>query len=80
MNLEEFREYCLAKPKATESTTFGPDTLVFKVGGKIFAIAMPNQSIKLTASRRAIQFSMSSILQFADTRDALARGGSSWFR
>ena len=39
MDLEEFREYCLAKPKATEGTPFGPDTLVFKVGGKIFAIA-----------------------------------------
>lgn len=39
MDLEEFREYCLTKPDATESTPFGPDTLVFKVGGKIFAIA-----------------------------------------
>ncbi len=39
MNLEEFREYCLSKPRATEGTPFGPDTLVFKVGGKIFAIA-----------------------------------------
>jgi predicted DNA-binding protein (MmcQ/YjbR family) len=39
MNLEQFREYCLGKPNATEGTPFGPDTLVFKVGGKIFAIA-----------------------------------------
>ena len=39
MNLEAFREYCLNKPGATEGTPFGPDTLVFKVGGKIFAIA-----------------------------------------
>ena len=39
MNLEEFREYCLAKPSATESTPFGEDTLVFKVAGKIFALA-----------------------------------------
>ncbi len=39
MNLEDFREYCLTKPKVTESTPFGPDTLVFKVGGKIFALA-----------------------------------------
>ena len=38
MNLEEFREYCLSKPGATEGTPFGPDTLVFKAGGKIFAI------------------------------------------
>ena len=39
MNLEEFREYCLAKPHATESTPFGDDVLVFKIGGKIFALA-----------------------------------------
>ena len=38
MDLAQFREYCLRKPKATEGTPFGPDTLVFKVGGKIFAI------------------------------------------
>lgn len=38
MNLADFREYCLNKPGATEGTPFGPDTIVFKVGGKIFAI------------------------------------------
>lgn len=38
MNIEEFRDYCLAKPGVTEETPFGPDTLVFKVGGKIFAL------------------------------------------
>jgi predicted DNA-binding protein (MmcQ/YjbR family) len=39
MDLEQVREYCLNKPGATEGTPFGPDVLVFKVGGKIFAIA-----------------------------------------
>jgi len=39
MDLEEFREYCLRKPNAAESTPFGEDVLVFKVGGKIFALA-----------------------------------------
>ena len=38
MDLETFRDYCLAKPGAVEDTPFGPETLVFKVGGKIFAI------------------------------------------
>ena len=38
MDLAKFREYCLSKPNATEGTPFGPDTLVFKVTGKIFAI------------------------------------------
>jgi len=39
MDLTQFREYCLSKARATESTPFGPDVLVFKVGGKIFALA-----------------------------------------
>src|SRR6476659_1727638 len=39
MDLADFREYCLRKPGASEETPFGPDVLVFKVGGKIFALA-----------------------------------------
>jgi predicted DNA-binding protein (MmcQ/YjbR family) len=39
MNLEQFREYCLSKPGATEGTPFGPTVLVFKVSGKMFALA-----------------------------------------
>ena len=38
MNIEEFREYCLAKPMVTESFPFDATTLVFKVGGKMFAL------------------------------------------
>jgi len=43
MDLAQFREYCLRKPNATEGTPFGPDTLVFKVTGKIFAITAFDQ-------------------------------------
>jgi predicted DNA-binding protein (MmcQ/YjbR family) len=39
MNIEDFREYCLNKPAATEDTPFGDEHLVFKVGGKMFALA-----------------------------------------
>jgi predicted DNA-binding protein (MmcQ/YjbR family) len=39
MDLAQFREYCLKKPHAIEVTPFGPDVLVFKVGGKMFALA-----------------------------------------
>jgi predicted DNA-binding protein (MmcQ/YjbR family) len=38
MQTDTFREYCLNKPGATESTPFGEDNLVFKVGGKMFAL------------------------------------------
>jgi predicted DNA-binding protein (MmcQ/YjbR family) len=39
MDVAQLREYCLSKPGATESTPFGPDVLVLKVAGKIFALA-----------------------------------------
>jgi predicted DNA-binding protein (MmcQ/YjbR family) len=38
MNIEELREYCLQKPGASESFPFGEDTLVFKVGNKVFLL------------------------------------------
>lgn len=38
MDIEQFREYCLAKKASSEDFPFGPDTLVLRVGGKIFAI------------------------------------------
>ena len=38
MNAESFRDYCLSKPAVTEGTPFGPDNIVFKVEGKMFAL------------------------------------------
>ena len=38
MNIEEFRDYCLSKPGVTEEFPFDETTLVFKVGGKMFAL------------------------------------------
>jgi predicted DNA-binding protein (MmcQ/YjbR family) len=39
MDLEIFREYCLGKPGAAEDMPFGEDVLVFRVAGKMFALA-----------------------------------------
>lgn|GEM_PF-654855 len=39
MDLEDFRKYCLTKSNVSEGTPFGPDVLVFKVDGKVFALA-----------------------------------------
>src|SRR5881275_2384587 len=39
MDIEAFREYCLTKPHVTEGLPFGPDVVVFKVAGKMFALA-----------------------------------------
>jgi predicted DNA-binding protein (MmcQ/YjbR family) len=38
MNLERLRKHCLSLPGATEQIQWGAD-LVFKVGGKMFAVA-----------------------------------------
>lgn len=43
MNIEDFRNYCLNKKGVEESLPFGPDTLVFKVLNKIFAITGLNE-------------------------------------
>ncbi len=38
MNIEELRNYCMNKPGSEESFPFDEDTLVFKVGGKMFCL------------------------------------------
>lgn len=38
MHIESFREYCLSKKGVEEGFPFGPETLVFKVMGKMFAL------------------------------------------
>ena len=38
MNSEEIRYYCIQKKAVEESFPFDSDTLVFKVGGKIFLL------------------------------------------
>lgn len=39
MNIEQVRELCLSLPGTTESFPFDETTLVFKVGGKMYALA-----------------------------------------
>jgi predicted DNA-binding protein (MmcQ/YjbR family) len=39
MNIEEYRTYCIKKKGVTEGFPFDKNTLVFKVGGKMFALS-----------------------------------------
>ena len=39
MNLETYYDYCISKKGVTEHFPFDKDTLVFKVGGKMFALS-----------------------------------------
>lgn len=42
MNLADVCAHCLSLPGVEETTPFGPDTLVYKVGGKMFALTSPD--------------------------------------
>lgn len=68
MNIEEIREYCLAKPGVTEGFPFDESTLVFKVMNKIYALVGlervppfinlkcdPERAIELREQHEAIQ-------------------------
>ena len=39
MNIQQLYEFCLTKKGVTEHFPFDEDTLVFKVGGKMFALS-----------------------------------------
>ena len=43
MNIETYYEYSLSKKGVTEHFPFDEDTLVFKVGGKMFALSSLSQ-------------------------------------
>lgn len=43
MDLPDAIARFLAKPGAEETAPFGPDVLVYKVGGKMFALTVPDE-------------------------------------
>lgn len=71
MNIQQLYEYCLSKKGVTEHFPFDNDTLVFKVGGKMFCLTSlkkweegepslnlkcnPEQALLLRAQFEAIQ-------------------------
>ena len=67
MNIQTVRQYCLAKPLATEDSAFGPEGVLFRVYNKIFAYidlekpylvvlkADPDYAIELRDQYRGIQ-------------------------
>ncbi len=47
MNIETLRNYCLSKPGAEETLPFGPDTLIYKSGGKAFLLmGLDNEELR----------------------------------
>ena len=43
MELPDVIEQCLSLPGAEETQPFGPEALVYKVGGKMFAVTSPDE-------------------------------------
>lgn len=43
MDLSDVCAYCLSLPLAEETLPFGPDVLVYKVAGKLFALTVPDE-------------------------------------
>ncbi len=43
MDLGEMIECCMSLPEVEETTPFGPDALVYKVAGKMFAVTDPQR-------------------------------------
>ncbi|CCH52118.1 protein of unknown function DUF419 [Fibrisoma limi BUZ 3] len=70
MNSESIRDYCIAKPGVTESFPFDDVTLVFKVGGKMFALlSLDNQPTTL-----ALKCDPERALQLRETFSAVRPG------
>lgn len=43
MDLADVCAHCLSLPRVEETTPFGPEVLVYKVAGKMFALAIPDE-------------------------------------
>lgn len=49
MTPDRLKAHCLSMPGASETFPFGPETSVFKVGGKIFALsALESEALKVS--------------------------------
>ncbi len=58
MNIEELRNYCLQKKGVMETFPFGEETLVYKVGDKVFLLAGLDEADRFNAKcdpERAIE-------------------------
>jgi predicted DNA-binding protein (MmcQ/YjbR family) len=48
MDLEALRHLLVSQPGAMEDQPFGPDVLVYKVGGRMFALVAPDRPLRIT--------------------------------
>ncbi len=60
MDFDALRSYCLSKKGTSEDLPFGPDTLVFRVGKKIFALVPLDEKTLRVNLKKAILTTMKS--------------------
>ena len=63
MNIDWLREHCLSLPHATETVQWGDD-LVFKIGGKMFAVVALSCLPRITSHLNALRRSSPSLRKF----------------
>lgn len=72
MFADEAREYLLAMPATEECQPFGPDALVYKVGGKMFALLMIGESEPV--ARLNLKCDPGRARELRETHDAIGPG------
>ncbi len=70
MDIEQIRNYCLAKKEVTESFPFDETTLVFKVAGKMFALL----SIESVPKRMNLKCAPEKALELREVHEAIIPG------
>jgi predicted DNA-binding protein (MmcQ/YjbR family) len=70
MDVEKFRDYCLSKAYTEEGMPFGEGTLVFKVGGKIFALL----SLDTVPGRANLKATPEDVVQLREQYEAVQPG------
>lgn len=70
MDLAEMIDCCMALPETEETTPFGPDALVYKVAGKMFAVTKPDD----VPSRINLKCDPDRAIELRDQYDAIIPG------
>lgn len=70
MNLADAIDHCLAKKGVEETTPFGPDALVYKVLGKMFALTDPD----VVPARMNLKCDPDRALELRDEYEAIIPG------
>jgi predicted DNA-binding protein (MmcQ/YjbR family) len=70
MQPDDVRSFCLSLPHSSEETPFGPEALVYKVAGKMFALLMPDDM----PSRLNLKCEPDYALELRDRHDAIRPG------